>query len=62
MEFLIALAFLLGVILLIKTFTRYDPNIDLVLSNNKYVFLLWYNKYDSDGKYEGRTYIKLFEI
>ena len=62
MEFLITLVFLLGVILLIKAFIRYDPNIDLVLSNNKYVFLLWYNKYDSDNKYEGRTYIKLFEI
>lgn len=53
---------LLGVILLIRTFTRYDPNLDLVQSGRKYILLLWYNKYDWSDKYEGRRYIKLFEI
>ena len=53
---------LLGVILLIRTFTRYDPNLDLVQSGRKYILFLWYNKYDWSNKYEGRRYIKLFEI
>ena len=53
---------LLGVILLIRTFTRYDPNLDLVQSGRKYILFLWYNKYDWNDKYEGRKYIKLFEI
>lgn len=43
-------------ILLISVFIRYHPYIDLVLSYNKYILLLWYNK---DG---GRTYIKLLEL
>ena len=30
MEFLVVLVSLLGVILLIKTFIRYDPNLDLM--------------------------------
>lgn len=46
---------LFGIILLIKTFVRYHPYFDLVISYNKYILLLWYNK---DG---GRTYIKLLE-
>lgn len=53
---------LLGVILLIRTFTRYDPNLDLVQSSRKYILFLWYNKYNWIGEYEGRKYIKLFEI
>ena len=47
---------LFGIILLIKTFVRYHPHFDLVISYNKYILLLWYDK---DG---GRTYIKLLEI
>ena len=50
------------VILLIRTFTRYDPNLDLVQSGRKYMLFLWYNKYDWNDEYEGRRYIKLFEI
>lgn len=61
MEFFIVLMSLLGIIFLIKTFTRYEPNLDLVLSGRKYILLLWYNKYNSDNKCEGRRYIKLFE-
>ena len=53
---------LFGVILLIRTFNRYDPNLDLVQSGRKYILFLWYNKYDWSDKYEGRRYIKLFEI
>ena len=53
---------LLGVILLIRTFNRYGPNLDLVQSGRKYILFLWYNKYDWNDEYEGRRYIKLFEI
>lgn len=53
---------LFGVILLIRTFIRYDPNLDLVQSGRKYILFLWYNKYDWNDEYEGREYIKLFEI
>ena len=53
---------LFGVILLIRTFNRYGPNLDLVQSGRKYILFLWYNKYDWSDKYEGRRYIKLFEI
>ena len=53
---------LLGVILLIRTFNRYGPNLDLVQSDRKYILFLWYNKYEWSDKYEGRRYIKLFEI
>lgn len=53
---------LLGVMLLIRTSTRYDPYLDLVQSGRKYILFLWYNKYNWSGEYEGRKYIKLFEI
>nr|DAI59041.1 MAG TPA: hypothetical protein [Crassvirales sp.] len=46
---------LMGV-LVISTFVRYHPYLDLVLSYDRYILLLWYDK---DG---GRTYIKLLEI
>ena len=62
MKFLMVLVSLLGVILLIRTFNRYGPNLDLVQSGRKYILFLWYNKYDWSDKYEGRRYIKLFEI
>ena len=61
MEFFIVLMSLLGIIFLIRTFfTRYDPKLDLVLSDNKYILFLWYNKFNWKGEYEGRVYIKLF--
>ena len=41
---------------------KYEPKFDLVVSNNKFIMLLWYNKYDKNSRYEGRKYIKLFEI
>jgi hypothetical protein len=46
---------LMGV-LVISTFIRYHPYLELVLSYDRYILLLWYDK---DG---GRTYIKLLEI
>lgn len=62
MEFFIVLMSLLGIIFLVKTFTRYDPKFDLVQSGNKYILFFWYNKYNWTNEYEGRAYIKLFEL
>lgn len=62
MEFFIVLMSLLGIIFLVKTFTRYDPKFDLVQSGNKYILFFWYNKFSWTNEYEGRTYIKLFEL
>lgn len=62
MEFFIVLMSLLGIIFLVKTFTRYDPKFDLVQSGNKYILFFWYNKFSWTNEYEGRAYIKLFEL
>lgn len=53
---------LLGIIVLVKTFTRYDPKLDLVKYEYGYTLILWYNKFNWSNEYEGRTYIKLFEL
>lgn len=53
---------LLGILFLVKTFTRYDPKFDLVKSGNKYILFFWYNKFSWTNEYEGRVYIKLFEL
>lgn len=42
--------------LIIKILLRYEPRFDLVVSNNKFILLLWYNKCNK----KERTYIKLF--
>ena len=62
MEFFIVLMSLLGIIFLVRTFTRYDPKLDLVQSGNKYILFFWYNKFNWTNEYEGRAYIKLFEL
>ena len=62
MEFFIVLMFLLGIVFLVRTFTRYDPKFDLVKSGNKYILFFWYNKFSWTNEYEGRAYIKLFEL
>ena len=46
---------LMLLLLVMSTFVRYHPYLDLIRSYDKYILLLWYDK---DG---GRTYIKLFE-
>ena len=40
---------------------KYSPKIDIVTSRDKYIVLLWYNKWYLSGEYE-RTYIILFEV
>ena len=62
MEFFIVLMSLLGIIFLVKTFTRYDPKFDLVQSGNKYILFFWYKTFSWTNDYEGRVYIKLFEL
>lgn len=57
--FILIVALLVGATIV---FTRYKPQLDLVKSKNKYIMLLWYNKYDWTGVYVTRTYIKLFEV
>lgn len=52
----------LGVIILlviIKILLRYEPKFDLVVSNNSFILLLWYNKYD-DSNVKKRVYRRLF--
>ena len=52
----------LGIIiffLIIKILLRYEPRLDLVISGNGFILLLWYNKYD-DNNIKKRVYIKLF--
>ena len=46
---------LMLLLLVMSTFVRYHPYLDLIRSYDKYILPLWYDK---DG---GRTYIKLFE-
>jgi hypothetical protein len=46
-------------LLIIKILLRYEPKFDLVVSNNRFILLLWYNRYD-DNNIKKRVYIKLF--
>lgn len=46
---------------IIVMYDKYYPNIDIVISKNKYNILLWYNKWYSNGECK-RAYIKLFEV
>lgn len=46
---------------IIVMYNKYSPNIDIVTSRDKYIVLLWYNKWYLSGEYE-RTYIILFEV
>lgn len=48
-------------IFIILMFNKYNPKIDIVLSRDKRIVLLWYNRWTSlnDGK---RTFVRLFEF
>ena len=48
-------------IIIVSLYLRYESSIDVVLSKNKYIVLLWYNSWEtlSEGK---RTFKKLFEV
>ena len=42
-------------------YNKYSPKIDIILSNNKYVVIIWYYIKDNNGNYV-RTYKKLLTI
>lgn len=46
-------------LLIIKILLRYELKFDLVVSNNRFILLLWYNRYD-DNNIKKRVYTKLF--
>lgn len=46
---------------IIVMYNKYSPKIDIVTSRNKYIVLLWDNKWYWNGEYR-RAYIKLFEV
>ena len=55
----IAILIIVLLVLIVRIAIRYDPTLDVVVSNNKVTVLLWYNKYyDNDEK--KRVYVKLF--
>lgn len=57
-----AIVGVLVIIWLIITYIRYHPSISIVKSYNRYLVLLWYNKYNWDNSFQERVYIKLFSI
>lgn len=62
MQILVLILIIACLIQAIIIFIRYKPKLDLIKSNNKYILLLWFNKYNWLGVFEMRTYIKLFEV
>lgn len=61
MEFLIFMFLIFLTIFVIIAYNKYNPKIDIVVSNRKYIILLWYNKYDWGGKVR-RVYKKICEL
>lgn len=61
MEILSILLFVPIVFLLVIMYNKYKPKIDIVVSEDNYIVLLWYYKYYWNGEVE-RTYVKLFKI
>ena len=46
---------------IIVMYNKYSPKIDIVTSRDRYIILLWYNKWYWNEECK-RTYIKLFEV
>lgn len=57
-----AIVGVLVIIWLIITYIRYYPSISIVKLYNRYLVLLWYNKYHWDNTFQERVYIKLFSV
>lgn len=57
----IIIAIIFIIIIIFYTYNKYSPKIDIVLSNNKYVVIIWYYIKDNNGNYI-RTYKKLLTI
>ena len=52
---------IISFIVLLYLYNKYHPQIDIILSNNKYVVIIWYYIKDNNGNYV-RTYNKLLTI
>lgn len=61
MEVVSILFLIILIVWIVKMSCKYSPKIDIVLSGNKKVILLWYYKYYWNGDMK-RVYTKLFEI
>ena len=49
------------IIIVFYTYNKYSPKIDIILSNGKYIIIIWYYIKDNNGNYV-RTYKKLLTI
>lgn len=61
MTVFIVLSFIILCIVVVTVWVNFSPKIDIVISRNKYIVLLWYNKWYWNEECK-RTYIKLFEV
>ena len=52
---------IISLIILLYLYSKYHPKIDIILSNNKYVVIIWYYTKDNNGNYV-RTYKKVLTI
>ena len=52
---------IISLIVLLYLYNKYHPQIDIILSNNKYVVIIWYYIKDNNGNYV-RAYKKLLTI
>ena len=52
---------IISFIVLLYLYNKYHPQIDIILSNNKYVVIIWYYIKDNNGNYV-RTYKKLLTL
>ena len=53
--------YIISLIILLYLYNKYHPRIDVILSNNKYVIIIWYYTKDNNGNYV-RTYKKLLTL
>ena len=52
---------IISLIVLLYLYNKYYPQIDIILSNNMYVIIIWYYTKDNNGNYV-RTYKKLLTL
>ena len=52
---------IISLIVLLYLYNKYHPQIDIILSNNMYVIIVWYYIKDNNGNYV-RTYKKLLTL
>ena len=53
--------YIISFIVLLYLYNKYHPQIDIILSNNMYVIIVWYYIKDNNGNYV-RTYKKLLTL